>query len=256
MHTTASSPSATIHSNNLLLAALPADEYLKIAPLLESVLLRPKQILYEIEQPIDYAYFPERGLVSLLNSSEDGTTVEVAVIGQRGCLGVSLAFGLRTAMHSAVVEVPGSATRIRAENFLDRFERSPSFRKLILRYLYCRLFMISQWVLCNRIHHLQSRLARLLLIAHDQVGDAQFAITHDFIASLLGTARSEVARYACGFRLSGAIENKRSRIRILNRQKLEQCVCECYWRVTEAFNRTLGSIDSGRSGNRGTGRQI
>jgi len=241
------SPPFALHkkSPNLLIAALSAEDYVRIAPAMETIELRAKKTLYEFEGPIEYAYFPEQGLISVLNGSSDGTCVEIAVISNKGFLGVSLALGFKTAMHSAVVEVPGWATRIRTEAFMNQFEHSSSFRKLILKYIHCRLFMISQWVLCNRIHRLQSRMARLFLIIHDQIGPAVFLLTHDFIASMLGTARSEVARCAAEFRLAGSIEYRHSKIRILNREQLEREVCECYWRVTEEFKRALGPLERG-----------
>ncbi|MBI2816327.1 MAG: Crp/Fnr family transcriptional regulator [Acidobacteria bacterium] len=225
--------------DNRLLVALPTRDYLRLLPSLEQVTLRQNEILYECDGPMRYVYFPEQSLISLLTYLEDGKSVEVGVVGNPGLLGTYIALGGRSSFHEAVVEITGSALRMKADAFLAEFQRDGIFQRKILDYIRCQILMTSQSAACNRVHLLKRRLARLLLTIHDRIGSKEFPMTQEFMGRILGAPRSEVTKAAIRFRQGGLIEYQYNNIKIVDRRRLEAIVCECHWVVAEEFDRSF-----------------
>jgi len=218
---------------NVLLAALPRKEYIDLFPSLEQVSLHENQVLYEAGRPMKYAYFPEQSLISLFATLSDGKRFEIAVIVNRGFLGVSLALASRISTQLAIVQIAGSAVPMEAKAFRAAFKRGGAFQQIVLSYIKYHLLTVSQAAICNYFHQLRTRFARSLLTIHDQVGSVEFLLRPESLSRMLGVTRSEVANTVALFRRKGLIEYKQGKIKILDRKRLELIACECY-RTIEA----------------------
>ena len=229
---------------NRLLAALPASEYQRLVPHMEFVSLSNQQVLYEPKQPIEYVYFPDRTVVSLLSMMSDGSTVEVSVVGNEGVVGLPVILGRQTTTTQATVQVAGSAMRIEASLLLAEFNRDGTLKRLLMRYIHALLTQLSQTVACNRIHTIEERLARWLLTISDCIQSDQFPLTQEFIAQILGVRRFDVILAAETLQQTGRLRYSHGRITILNRLDLEATSCECYEVIKAEFERLL-SMGSG-----------
>jgi CRP-like cAMP-binding protein len=223
--------------SNRILAALPRKTYDFLAPHLEIVLLTAGQVLYHQQEPIRHVYFPNGSTVSIVNLMADGATIEIGVIGNEGMLGVSLTSGYANSPHQAIVQVADSALRMKAERFKSAFAHHEDFQKLILRYTHALFFQVAQTASCNRLHPIVKRLARWLLLLDDRVEAKTFRLTHEFLATMLGSRRAGVTMAAGKLQQAGAIQYKHGRVTILHREKLEQLACECYRVVREEMKR-------------------
>jgi CRP-like cAMP-binding protein len=182
-------------------------------------------------------YFPNRGLISLVIVMEDGKTVEVAVLGRFA--GLPAVFGLTRSTVREVVQIAGDGFKIKAAVFRQALRSSPLLQAALVRYAVVLAMQISQTAACNRLHDIERRLARRLLLAQDRVDDGVVPITHDFLATMLGTDRPSVSGAAAGLQRKKIIDYTRGTVRILNRKNLEASVCECYQTIQQ-FN---GEID-------------
>jgi CRP-like cAMP-binding protein len=225
---------------NQILAALPRKTYDFLAPHLEVVPLTTGQILYHPQEPIRHVYFPNRSTISIVNIMANGSMIEIAVIGNEGMLGVSLTSGHPNSCHQAIVQVPDSALRMKAERFKSAFVHHEDFQKLILRYTHALFFQVAQTASCNRLHAIVNRLARWLLLLDDRIEADTFRLTHEFLATMLGSRRAGVTMAAGKLQQVGAIQYKHGRIMICDREKLEQIACECYLVVREEMKRLSG----------------
>ncbi|MBD2127452.1 Crp/Fnr family transcriptional regulator [Microcoleus sp. ZQ-A2] len=230
-----SSPQAV----NELLAALPEAEYQHLIPDLEYVSLLFKQVLYEVGEPIEYVYFPHGGIVSVLSTMEDGSQVEVGLVGNDGVVGIPAALGDNIATATAVVQVPGSAMRMKVSLLKTEFGRSGVLQSLLLRYIQALFALVTQNAACNRLHYLEARLARWLLLVCDRVESNELPLTHEFIAQMLGVRRAGVTEAANSLQQAGLIHYKRGKITILNRKELEAASCECYEIIKGEYARLL-----------------
>src|ERR1051325_11433247 len=176
--------------SNRILAALPRKTYDVLAPHLENVLLTAGQVLYHQQEPIRHVYFPNGSTVSIVNLMADGATIEIGVIGNEGMLGVSLTSGYANSPHQAIVQVADSALRMKAERFKSAFAHHEDFQKLILRYTHALFFQVAQPASCNPLHPIVKRLARWLLLLDDRVEAKTFRLTHEFLATMLGSRRA------------------------------------------------------------------
>ena len=231
-------PQGHLVTNNLLLS-LPNHEFEQVRPALEFLDLPDHLKLHEPGQNVQYAYFPNRGMISLVVVTEDGRTVEVGVVGREGFAGAALAVGLRTSSVREVVQIAGDGFRIGASAVEGLMRDAPEMRLTMGRYAVVLGMQISQTAACNRLHSIEQRLARWLLVTRDRVESAFLPITHDFLATMLGTDRPTVSLAASTMQKKGILEYKRGAVKILDRQKLQECACECY-RVIEQFNPVLG----------------
>jgi CRP-like cAMP-binding protein len=224
---------------NRILLALPDNEFRSIRPHLEFLLLPHHRLLYEPNRKIDFLYFPNRGLISLVIVMEDGKTVEVAVLGREGFAGVPAVFGLTRSTVREVVQIAGDGFKIKAAAFRQALRSSPLLQAALGRYAVVLAMQISQTAACNRLHDIERRLARWLLMAQDRVDDGVVPITHDFLATMLGTDRPSVSVAAASLQRKEIIDYTRGTVRILNRKNLEASACECYQTIQQ-FN---GEID-------------
>jgi len=229
---------------NRLLAALPDAEYQHLIPHLERVPLSLKQVLYEVGEPIEYVYFPHRAIVSSLCTMEDGSMVEVGLVGNDGVVGIPAALGDNIAITTATVQVPDSAMRMKASLLKSEFQRGGVLQSLLLLYMQALYALVSQNAACNRLHQLDGRLARWLLLVYDRVESNELPLTQEFISQMLGVRRAGVTEAANMLQQAGLIRYTRGKITILNREELEAASCECYEIINGEYVRLLSTEHS------------
>ncbi len=229
---------------NRLLAALPDAEYQRLIPHLERVSLSFEQVLHEVGELVEYVYFPDQGIVSLLSTMADGSMVEVGLVGNDGVVGIPAALGDNIATTIATVQVPGSGMRMKASLLKSQFQRGGVLQSLLLRYMLALFAFVSQNAACNRLHHLDGRLARWLLLVYDRVKSNELPLTHEFMAQMLGVRRAGVTEAANMLQQGGMIRYTRGKITILNRAELEAASCECYEIIKGEFARLLDTKHS------------
>jgi CRP-like cAMP-binding protein len=213
---------------NRVLLAMPDDEYELMRADLTHIDLPSHLSLHEPTQKIEFVYFPNRGMVSQVVVTKDGRTVEVGVVGKEGYVGAGLATGLSRSSVREVIQIAGDGFRMMG-NALERILQSaPQLRTLLNRHTGLQGMQVAQTAACNRLHDIQQRLARWLLMTQDRVDSGVLAITHDFIATMMGTDRSTVSLAASVMQNDGIIDYARGEVKILNRRKLERSACECY----------------------------
>jgi CRP-like cAMP-binding protein len=224
---------------NKVLLATPDNEYELMRPDLAYIDLPDHMSLHEPTQNIEFVYFPNRGMVSQVVVTKDGRTVEVGVVGQEGYVGAGLAAGLSRSSVREIIQVAGDGFRMMG-NALERVLRSaPQLQALLNRHAGLQGMQVAQTAACNRLHDIQQRLSRWLLMTQDRVGSGMLPITHDFIATMMGTDRSTVSLAASVLQKKGIIEYVRSAVKIANRRKLEKSACECY-SVIRQFEEDIG----------------
>jgi CRP-like cAMP-binding protein len=235
----ASGPRSSDAPRNRLLASLDRDEYGPLEPHLENVELRMSQILADQDEQFNHVYFVESGVVSITNNVSGGT-VEVGTIGNEGMAGLSVFLDAGAAPSRTFVQVPGEAKRMRAARFVELADANPALRKILNRYTQAFLTQVSQTAACNRMHLVEERCARWLLMTHDRVEGADtFPLTHQFLAFMLGARRSGVTVAAGTLQKAGLIEYRRGKITVLDRAGLEKASCDCYGIVRAHFDRLL-----------------
>ncbi len=230
---------------NYLLSALSDEEYEHLLPSLEPVTFALGQVVYDSGGHLDYIYFPTTSVVSLLYTMEDGTTAEMGLTGNDGVVGVALFLGGETKPNRAVVQIAGAAFRMKARVLHEEFARGGPFQRLLLRYTQALITQISQTAVCNRLHSVEKRLCRWLLLSHDRVRSDELLMTQEFISNMLGGRRESVTVAAGRLQDAGLVHYARGHIRILDRKGLEAMVCECYQIVRDEFDRLLGSASRG-----------
>jgi CRP-like cAMP-binding protein len=213
---------------NRLLAALPGREYKRLIPHLEPVPLTLMDVLHEGGETIKHVYFPDDGLISLLVVMGDETLREVGLIGNEGMLGVPVALGMKTAPHRALVQMTGSAMRLRAGALRGELERGGALRGVLLAYAQALFTQVSQSAACVSTHAVDKRLSRWLLMTHDRAPGDEFEMKHEFMAMMLGVTRSVVTRAAGRLQDENTIRYTRGRVTVLDRRVLEATACECY----------------------------
>jgi CRP-like cAMP-binding protein len=223
---------------NKILSAIPQSEYRLIEADLEQFQFCQQSILHEPTQKLEFAYFLNEGLVSLLVATEDGKTVEAGMVGNEGVAGVAAAVGLTISPLRYVVQVPGDGFRVKVGALQDALKRMPQFQMALSRYAVVQGMQVAQTAACNRLHDVAQRLARWLLMAADRVDSSSLPITHDFLATTLGTDRPSVSLAAQILQRKKAIHYRRGAIEVLSRKGLEEAACECY-KVIQQFNGVL-----------------
>jgi CRP-like cAMP-binding protein len=225
---------------NRLLARLPPDEYQRLQPRLQVVQLAFKQVLYEPQSPIDYAYFPNGGVVSALTVMEDGRGIEVATIGNEGMVGLPLLVGAKTTANRVIVQVPSDALRMAEDVLREEVCRDSPLRRLLVLYHSAFLLQVSQAVACNGLHSVHQRCCRWLLMTLDRADSDVFPMTHEFLAEMLGVRRSTVSEVLQPFQEAGLIRYSRGKCTVLDRDGLKGRSCECYRRINAEFERLFG----------------
>ncbi len=225
---------------NKILAALPAKEYNRLLPHLTLVSLPIGQTLYDKDERIEYVYFVNAAVISLVTHLEDGDSVEVGMVGNEGMVGLSVAHGDDVAQNHAIVQIADGAMRMKSAILMKEMKRGGRLQSLLMRYSLTLLKQVSQTAACNRNHGLGERLARWLLTCQDRVEGDELRLTQEFIAQMLGTRRSRVSEAAILLQGQGLIRYSRGHITILDRAGLEEYACECYRAVKTEFDRLLG----------------
>jgi CRP-like cAMP-binding protein len=215
-------------AENRLLAELPAKDYAQLASGLEVVTITSGEVLYEPGQVMSEVYFPGDCLVSLLTLVEGHRALEVGLVGRDGMVGARLALGATTSSVRALVQGTGTAMRMKAERFLREFRRSPALQRVLLKFTDSLMNQISQTAACNSFHMVEARLARSLLMIAARMASAEFHLTHNFLAEMLGVRREGVTLAAGALQRRKIIQYRRGDITILDQAGLEAASCSCY----------------------------
>ena len=232
---------ATAHNalQNHLLAALPTRDYERLIGELELIPMVLGDVLYESGSQQGHVYFPLNSIVSLLYVMEDGSSAEIAIVGNEGIIGVSLFMGGETTPSRAVVQSAGQALRLSGHILKLEFTRSIELQHLLLRYTQALLTQMAQTAVCNRHHTVDQQLCRWLLLSLDRLSSNELSMTQELIANMLGVRREGVTEAAGKLQSKGLIQYSRGRITVVNRPGLEQQACECYRVVKKEFDRLL-----------------
>lgn len=228
---------------NHILTTIPDDEFGRLQPHLESLEFTYHQNLIAPDGLVEYAYFLNRGMISLVVTTHDGRSVEVGVVGKEGAAGTGLAVGLTKSPYRAVVQIPGDGVRIPAGVFAQLGDSVPEFALMLNRYASVQGMQVAQLAACNRLHEIEQRLARWMLMCHDRIESDLLPMTHEFFAQMLGAGRPSVTLAAGALQKAGTIRYTRGKVTILNRSALEAAACECY-RVIRQYNGDTGLPES------------
>jgi CRP-like cAMP-binding protein len=224
-------------TDNSVIAALPPEERERLLAVLTRVPLERGRILHAPGDAIDHVYFPLDGVISFVVRLSDGSAVEAGLIGREGYLGAPVILGTSTAPTEAMAQIAGEAMRGSVADLVAEFSRGESVHRCMLRYLQAMIIQISQTASCNRLHEIEERLCRWLLMSHDRVRSDEIGLTHEFLATMLGTGRPGVTRAVGALEDASLVVQKRGAIRIVSREGLEQLSCECYAAVREEYDR-------------------
>ena len=235
-------PSTHDPNQNHLLAALLDAEYSRLLPHLELVPMLLGDVLHESGAKLQYVYFPTTAIVSLQYLLENGSSSEIAGVGNEGVLGISLFMGGNTTPSRAVVQTGGHGYRLKAGLLLEEFNRTGPVLRLLLRYTQALIMQMSQTAVCNRHHSVEQQLCRWLLLTLDRLPSNELTMTQELIASMLGVRREGVTEAAGKLQEAGFIQYRRGHITVVNRAGLEGHVCECYGVVKKEFSRLLSDV--------------
>lgn len=225
---------------NRILAGLTHEEYERLAPHLQETSLSLGTILYDFDEPITHVYFPNNDtLGSLLTGTEHDAAIEIGVTGSEGLLGFCVLLGIETTPHRVLIQIPGTALKIKAAVLRREFRQGGRLHDSVLKFTHALFTQASQTALCNRLHSVEGRLARWLLTVHDRVESDQFPLTHDFMARMLGANRSSVSLTAATIQQAGYIRYSRGKLTVLDREGLEDTSCDCYRIVKKRYEDIL-----------------
>ena len=213
---------------NDILCQLPAEEFGALVPKLELVRMQPRQVLHEAGETLRSAYFCNTGLISMLNVLSDGKMVEVGLLGKEGFAGLPLIAGFKTSATRAVVQIEGTAFRVDVDSLTQLLPQSSRLERKLQQFSQIMAMQATQIAACNRLHEVEERLARWLLMSADRVGTPSLQLTQEVLAQMLGTRRSSVTVAAGILQKAGLIAYTRGDVRIMQRATLEQAACECY----------------------------
>ena len=228
------------HSPNRLLASLPSEELKRLQPYMEQVSLSHGQSIILPYEPIPFVYFPVNSLLSLVTVMEDGSTVEAGAIGREGMAGLPILLDAGTTPSQTLTQIPGQAVRVKAEIIKEAFDAGGALQKILHRYIHTTIVVGSQTAACNRLHHIEARLCRWLLMSSDGVGSEELSLTQEFLSTMLGVRRAGVSEAASQLMDKGLIRYQRGRIQIVDKKSLETVACECYGVVKAEYDRLFG----------------
>ena len=218
---------------NHLLAKMTAHDWALLAPSLESITLKERQVMEVPGKPITHVYFVETGMISVVAVNAEDHRIEVGVIGKEGMTGVPLVFGDSRAQHSAYMQIGGGGRRISAAAFGEAMQRSTTLRALVLRSAQAFMIQTAHTALANGRAKLEERLARWLLMAHDRLDSDSVPLTHEFLAVMLGVRRAGVTVALHSFERRGMIATRRGQLTVINRTGIEQ-VAGSFYGIPEA----------------------
>ncbi len=229
----------TTAPNNRLLAALPSKEYKNLLSKSETVPLIYGENIYEPGDVVRHVYFPETGIISLLSSVGNDSSIEVGIVGSEGLAGLSVFLGLKTSANVAVVQGAGSANRIKAGDFRTACRESSKLVACIHRFIHSLMTQVSQAAACNRFHPIEARLARWLLMTQDRMHAEEFQITQEFLSNMLGVRREAVNKAAGNLHRRELISYSRGNLTVNNRQGLESTACACYGIIKHGYDEAV-----------------
>jgi CRP-like cAMP-binding protein len=219
--------------NNLILNSIPENEYQILLPHLEPVPLDLRQVLHQAAEPIACGYFPNGGVISLIVPVSDGRSAEVGMVGREGFVGAVLAGGLDRSPHVSLVQVPSTALRIPAQALSKVLVAAPQLATLLTRYALLQGMQVAQTAACNRLHNLEQRLARWLLMSQDRINCNELPYSQDLLAVMLGTDRPSVSIAVRELQAKGSVKQRRGSVELLDRNRLKASSCECYGIIQE-----------------------
>lgn len=227
-----------ISTKNEILNALPAEDFARISAHLEPVELPSGKFLYQALQPITHVYFPNDAVASIVANTSAGRSAEVGIIGCEGAVGLDVLMSVDSSPNECMIQIPGDGWRVMTDVIRDEFRLCDAIHVSLLRFIHKLIIQISQTTLCNRLHLIEERLARWLLMSHDRVSGEKINLTQEFLATMLGVNRPSVSISAGTLQTKGYIKYTRGHITVLDRQGLEKLACECYQIVRNEYDRT------------------
>jgi len=231
--------STQVAIGNRILAALPPEQFARLQPHLSTVRLERDEVLYITGDEIRYVYFPISGLMSLLSTTETGSTVAVAMVGNEGIIGLPVILKNKMIPYEVTVQTETVAYRMKAEDLQREFDRCEALHELILRYLNVLIAEISQSALCHRFHTVEEALGRWLLMAQHRLNTDSLNLTQEIISHALGVPRTGVTMAAGALQRAGLIRYSRGKIVIVDRARLEANSCECFRIIHDELNHFL-----------------
>lgn len=222
-------------STNRLLAAMPPKQYSDLYSRSTLVPLIYGKRLYDAGDVVKHVYFPESGIISLLSSVGDNSSIEVGIIGSEGMAGLSAFLGVKTSSNLAVVQGAGTARSMTVRDFRLSCGECPKLNRQINLFIHSLMAQISQSAACNRFHPIEARLARWLLMTQDRMHEDEFPVTQEFLSNMLGVRREGVNIAAGNLQRSGLISHTRGVIRVHKRTELEAASCSCYEMIIKDF---------------------
>jgi CRP-like cAMP-binding protein len=226
---------------NQILAALPKAEHKRLLPNLERFPLVLGEMIYQPGDLIRHVYFPNSGIVSLLATVEDGSSLEVGIVGREGMVGMPVFMEAKTSRNGAVVQGTGSALRMKASVFRKECDTCRALPRLLQRYTHSLWIQLSQTAVCNRFHPIDARLARWLLMTRDRMGADEFQVTQEFLSNMLGVLREGVNKAAGSLQRRQLVRYNRGTLTILKRVALKAVACNCYQIIKDEYNGFLGT---------------
>ena len=231
--------STQIAIGNRILSALPRDDFARLTPHLTTVRLERDEVVYIAGDQIRYVYFPISGLMSLLSTTETGSTVEVAMVGNEGIVGLPVILKNSMIPYEVAVQTETEAYRIKAEDLQEEFDKGEALHELILRYLNLLIAQISQSSLCHRFHTVEEALGGWLLMVQDRLNTESLNLTQELISHALGVPRTGVTTAAGTLQRAGLIRYSRGKIMILDRERLADHSCECFRNIHDELSHFL-----------------
>ncbi|MGA8619689.1 MAG: Crp/Fnr family transcriptional regulator [Candidatus Sulfotelmatobacter sp.] len=213
---------------NQILLALPRNEYQVVVPQLEFVRLKPRHLLHEAGDTLKSAYFCNTGMISILSVLSDGKCVEVGLVGKEGLVGLPLVAGFRAASTRAIVQIEATAFRVSADALTEMLRTCPVLERRLQQASQISAMEVTQIAACNRLHEVEKRLTRWLLMCADRIDSNSLPLTQELLGQMLGTRRSSVTVAAGVLAKDGLISSARGYVTIKDRQRLKQVSCECY----------------------------
>jgi len=226
---------------NRLLRALPDEEFDLLLPHMERLEVPLLAVLNAPNTPFDHVFFPETGVISIVNELAGGDVVEAGTIGNEGMAGISVVLEGEMVPSTVTMQIPGELVRVPAPVVADLLQERPALRRLLHRYAHAFLIQVAQTAACNRAHDITQRCARWMLMTHDRMlGAEHFLLTQEVLSQMLGVRRAGVTVAAGALQEAGLIRYRRGKVTVLDRDGLERASCECYGIVRAHFDRLLG----------------
>lgn len=229
--------SSQLQMRNTLLEKLSSKERDSLFPSMELTEFSPREIVYAPRQHLNYAYFPETCVMSLITVLDDGTEIEAATIGNEGMIGIPLILAGNQMTSKVVCQIAGSASRTSADELVKALDAHPALFLSLRKYAHALFELLTQSTACNRLHTIEQRCARWLLSTHDRIDGDTFFLTHEFLATMLGVRRPGVSLVAKSLQDSGLVSYKHGKMTIRDRNGLEGVSCECYAAVKSSYGR-------------------